>query len=80
MNQDVTEHKVANRRSKYAAHNNVNDEMDRERIKRGTLQMTTRLTRRAVANLLAAVQEKLQRMVSELSGGEFSPEDVRQAL
>ena len=42
--------------------------------------MTSRLTKRAAAQILSAVQDKLQRMISELTGGEHDPADVREAL
>ena len=50
-----------------------------KRKKRG-LEMSCRLTKRAVARILIAVQNKLHYLINEVTGGEHDPEDVREAL
>lgn len=42
--------------------------------------MTSRLTKRAVARILIAVQDKLLRMISDATGSEYNAEDLREAL
>jgi hypothetical protein len=48
--------------------------------KTGGFETTSRLTKRAVARILLAVEEKLLRMISEATEGEYNATDLREAL
>ena len=43
-------------------------------------EVTSRVTKRAVARILLAVQNKLHQLISQKTMDEFDPEDVREAL
>lgn len=44
------------------------------------LEMTSRITKRAVARILIAVNNKLNRMLTDLMADEHDPEYVKEAL
>lgn len=48
--------------------------------KTGGFEMSSRLTKRAVARILLAVEDKLLRMVASQVDGQFSATDLRMAL
>ena len=81
MNQDVVEHKVARKRAQPRTDEPTSGELKSTKtVKRGGLEVTSRLTKRSVAQILFIVSAKLHKMISEVTGGEFDPEDVREAL
>ena len=74
------EHKVAKRTTTQVVEGGQNGEMPRKKTKKRGLEMTSRLTKRAVSRILIALQNKLHRLISDVTGGEHHPDDVREAL
>lgn len=74
------EHKVAAKKRTQVIREGENGEMVQIKRKSRGIEMTSRLTKRAVARILVAVQQKLQRMISDLTNNEHDPEAVREAL
>ena len=69
MSQDVNEHKIAKKnKSKEERGAQEDGEMAQVKRKSRGLEMTSRLTKRAVARILVAVQIKLQELVSDAMG------------
>ena len=82
MNQDVVEHKVAKKtRTKFVKKTDGDGELHQVRTTWYGMQMETRVTKRAVARILIAVQNKLHSLlVNQIIGDEHDPSDVREAL
>ena len=81
MNQDVLEHKIANKtRTEVIESPRRTGEMVQVKRKTKGLEMNTRLTKRAVGRILTAIQHKLHSMIVDFTGGEHNPEDVHEAL
>jgi len=76
----VIEHKVAAKKGTTVIREGSDGEMVQIKRKSNRVEMTSRLTKRAVARILVAVQQKLQRLISDLTNNEHHPEDVREAL
>ena len=79
MSQDVVEHKVTQKTKRMVVEREEGEMATVKRKTRG-FQMTSRLTKRAVARILALVQDKLQRLISDVTNNEHHPDDVREAL
>lgn len=79
MNADVIEHKVQGK-TKSSVVEREDGEMATIKRRTGGFEMTSRLTKRAVARILIAVQDKLLRMISDATGSEYNAEDLREAL
>ena len=73
MSQDVVEHKVAAKQS---------ERRDGQpwRFGRERLEMKTRTTKRAVAEILQAVQAKLQEVVALVTKNKYTAKQMREAL
>ena len=79
MNADVVEHKVV-AKTRQAVVERQDGQMATIKRKTGGFETTSRLTKRAVARILLAVEEKLLRMISEATEGEYNATDLREAL
>jgi len=80
MSQDVIEHKIAKKTRTSVVKQNSEGEMPLIKKKTRAMEMTTRLTKRAVARILIAVQNKLHSLVKDFIDAEHDPSDVREAL
>ena len=80
MNQDVLEHKVAMRTKTVTVTQGGDESLPAVRKKTKNLEVRSRTTKRAVARILLAIQDKLQRMVSDVTNNEHDPSLVREAL
>ena len=80
MNQDVIEHKIAKKKSTTVVKQNSEGDLPLIKRKARGMEITSRLTKRAVACILIAVQNKLHSLVQEFIDTEYDPIDVREAL
>ena len=79
MNAEVVEHKVQ-AKTKQATVQREDGQMATIKKKTGGFETSSRLTKRAVARILLAIEDKLLRMVASEVDGQFSASDVRMAL
>ena len=82
MNQDVMEHRVAKKtRTNVVQGGGQPGEMPAVKRKTRGFEMTSRLTKRAIARILVAVQNKLHTMINDATQHEnLDPALVREAL
>ena len=82
MNQDVMEHKVEAKKPRTEVIQGGNGDMPAVKRKaKGGFEMTSRLTKRAIARILVAVQNKLYKMVNDATQSEnLDPALVREAM
>lgn len=82
MNQDVMEHKVEAKKPRTEIVEGAAGEMPAiKRKTKGGFEMTSRLTKRAIARILVAVQNKLYQMVNDATQSEnLDPALVREAM
>lgn len=78
MNQDVMEHKVTKKAPTVVRSGSSPGGMSQTKRKSQGFKMTSRLTKRAVAQILMLVQDKLHRVITNVT--EYDPELVREAL
>ena len=81
LSQDVLEHKIAKKtRTSVVKQNSSVGEMPMIKRKSRGMEITSRLTKRAVARIIIAVQNKLHSLLKDLVDAEHDPMDVREAL
>ena len=79
MNQDVMEHKVE---AKKSPRKGGSGSLPGKKIvrKSKTLEMKSRMTKRAIAHILLALQSKLVKLVSQVTEENLSPEEFHRAM
>lgn len=76
----MLEHKVSMKSRTEVVQGSPNGGMPLKKTKTRGLEMTSRLTKRAVARILIAVNNKLNEMMTDLMADEHDPEYVKEAL